>query len=42
MYQTLERNLRLMLAGSSQKNLNHVSSPSASYTLSVPYARLGW
>uniref|UniRef100_Q8R2H5 Phosphatidylinositol-glycan-specific phospholipase D n=1 Tax=Rattus norvegicus TaxID=10116 RepID=PHLD_RAT len=42
MYQTLERNLRMMFTGNSQTALKHVSSPSASYTLSVPYARLGW
>ncbi|XP_051025324.1 phosphatidylinositol-glycan-specific phospholipase D [Acomys russatus] len=41
-YQTLERNLRTMFMGSSQTSLKHVSSPSASYFLSVPYARLGW
>uniref|UniRef100_A0A8C2MUK0 Phosphatidylinositol-glycan-specific phospholipase D n=1 Tax=Cricetulus griseus TaxID=10029 RepID=A0A8C2MUK0_CRIGR len=42
MYQNLERNLRMMFSGSSQTPLKHVSSPSASYFLSVPYARLGW
>ncbi|XP_055470460.1 phosphatidylinositol-glycan-specific phospholipase D isoform X1 [Psammomys obesus] len=41
-YQTLERNLRTMFTGSSQRSLKHVSSPSASYFLTVPYARLGW
>ncbi|XP_017657154.1 phosphatidylinositol-glycan-specific phospholipase D isoform X2 [Nannospalax galili] len=41
MYQTLERNLRTMLTGS-QTSLKHISSPSASYFLSVPYSRLGW
>ncbi|KAM5202547.1 phosphatidylinositol-glycan-specific phospholipase D isoform 4-T4 [Hipposideros larvatus] len=42
MYQTLERNLRTIFTGSSQQSLKHVSSPVASYFLSVPYARLGW
>ncbi|KAM7322746.1 hypothetical protein ACRRTK_018251 [Alexandromys fortis] len=42
MYQALERNLRTMFDGSSQTPLKHVSSPSATYFLSVPYARLGW
>uniref|UniRef100_A0A8C8TXD7 Phosphatidylinositol-glycan-specific phospholipase D n=1 Tax=Peromyscus maniculatus bairdii TaxID=230844 RepID=A0A8C8TXD7_PERMB len=42
MYQALERNLRTMFMGSSETHLKHVSSPSASYFLSVPYARLGW
>ncbi|XP_012890676.1 PREDICTED: phosphatidylinositol-glycan-specific phospholipase D [Dipodomys ordii] len=42
MYQALEQKLRMMFSGSSQKTLKHVSSPSASYFSSVPYARLGW
>ncbi|XP_045151688.1 phosphatidylinositol-glycan-specific phospholipase D [Echinops telfairi] len=42
MYQTLERNVRTMMTGGSQHSLKHVSSPSASYFLSSPYARLGW
>ncbi|XP_012372128.1 phosphatidylinositol-glycan-specific phospholipase D [Octodon degus] len=41
-YQNLERNLRTMFTGSSQNSLKHVSTPSASYFLSLPYARLGW
>ncbi|XP_057554047.1 phosphatidylinositol-glycan-specific phospholipase D isoform X2 [Hippopotamus amphibius kiboko] len=41
MYQSLERTIQEMFTGSSQP-LNHVSSPSASYYLSFPYARLGW
>lgn len=41
MYQALERNLRTMFT-SSQMSLNRISSPSASYFLSAPYARLGW
>ncbi|KAF3815369.1 hypothetical protein GH733_016751 [Mirounga leonina] len=42
LYQTLERNIRTMFTGSSQQSWKHVSSPLASYFLSVPYARLGW
>ncbi|XP_053771165.1 phosphatidylinositol-glycan-specific phospholipase D isoform X4 [Desmodus rotundus] len=42
MYQTLERNLRTIFTGSSQRPLKHVSSPLASYFLSRPYSRLGW
>uniref|UniRef100_A0A8C0W7D0 Phosphatidylinositol-glycan-specific phospholipase D n=1 Tax=Castor canadensis TaxID=51338 RepID=A0A8C0W7D0_CASCN len=42
MYQALERNIRTMFSGSSRESRKHVSSPSASYFLSVPYARLGW
>ncbi|XP_039072651.1 phosphatidylinositol-glycan-specific phospholipase D isoform X4 [Hyaena hyaena] len=42
MYQALERNIRTMFTGNSQQSLKHVSSPLASYFLSVPYARLGW
>ncbi|XP_059530224.1 phosphatidylinositol-glycan-specific phospholipase D isoform X2 [Myotis daubentonii] len=42
MYQTLERNLRTLFTGSSQRPRKHVSSPLASYFLSCPYARLGW
>ncbi|KAH0506714.1 Phosphatidylinositol-glycan-specific phospholipase D [Microtus ochrogaster] len=42
MYHALERNLRTMFDGSSRTPLKHVSSPSATYFLSVPYARLGW
>ncbi|XP_032950007.1 phosphatidylinositol-glycan-specific phospholipase D isoform X1 [Rhinolophus ferrumequinum] len=42
MYRALERNFRTMFTGSSQRPLNHVPSPLASYFLSVPYARLGW
>ncbi|XP_016071748.1 PREDICTED: phosphatidylinositol-glycan-specific phospholipase D [Miniopterus natalensis] len=42
MYQTLERNLRMIFTGSSQRPQKHVSSPLASYFLSRPYARLGW
>ncbi|KAF0878328.1 PHLD phospholipase, partial [Crocuta crocuta] len=42
MYQALERNIRTMFTGDSQQSLKHVSSPLASYFLSVPYARLGW
>ncbi|XP_055262160.1 phosphatidylinositol-glycan-specific phospholipase D isoform X3 [Moschus berezovskii] len=41
MYTSLERSIREMFIGSSQP-LTHVSSPSASYYLSFPYARLGW
>lgn len=42
MYQALERNIRMIFTGSSQRPLKHVSSPLASYFLSLPYARLGW
>ncbi|KAK1328836.1 hypothetical protein QTO34_011005 [Cnephaeus nilssonii] len=42
MYQTLERNLRTLFTGSSQRPRKHVASPLASYFLSCPYARLGW
>ncbi|XP_075399646.1 phosphatidylinositol-glycan-specific phospholipase D [Tenrec ecaudatus] len=42
MYQTLERNVRTMLTGGAHHSLKHISSPSASYFLSSPYARLGW
>nr|XP_044988285.1 phosphatidylinositol-glycan-specific phospholipase D isoform X2 [Jaculus jaculus] len=42
MYKTLGRNLQTMFTGGSQVPVKHVSSPSASYFLSVPYARLGW
>lgn len=42
MYQALERNLRMLFTGSSQRPRKHVSSPLASYFLSCPYARLGW
>ncbi|KAM5293790.1 phosphatidylinositol-glycan-specific phospholipase D isoform 3-T3 [Glossophaga mutica] len=42
MYRTLERNLRTIFTGSTQRPLKHVSSPLASYFLSRPYARLGW
>ncbi|EPQ05831.1 Phosphatidylinositol-glycan-specific phospholipase D [Myotis brandtii] len=42
MYQTLERNLRTLFTGSSQRPRKHMSSPLASYFLSCPYARLGW
>ncbi|XP_054421001.1 phosphatidylinositol-glycan-specific phospholipase D [Pteronotus mesoamericanus] len=41
-YKTLERNLRTIFTGSSQRPPKHVSSPLASYFLSRPYARLGW
>ncbi|XP_054985447.1 phosphatidylinositol-glycan-specific phospholipase D isoform X2 [Sorex araneus] len=41
-YQALERNFYSVFTGSPQKQLKHVSSPSASYFLSSPYARLGW
>ncbi|KAI4530873.1 hypothetical protein MG293_018731, partial [Ovis ammon polii] len=41
MYKSLERSIREMFIGSSQP-LTHVSSPSASYYLSLPYTRLGW
>ncbi|XP_058523417.1 phosphatidylinositol-glycan-specific phospholipase D [Ochotona princeps] len=42
MYQSLEKNIRTMFIGSSQEPLKHVSSPTASYFVSSPYARLGW
>lgn len=42
MYQALERNIRTMFTGSSQRSYKHVSSPLASYFLSFPYTRLGW
>ncbi|XP_076999868.1 phosphatidylinositol-glycan-specific phospholipase D isoform X2 [Tamandua tetradactyla] len=42
MYQALERNILTVFAGSSQQPPKHVSSPSSSYFLSLPYARLGW
>ncbi|XP_060045275.1 phosphatidylinositol-glycan-specific phospholipase D isoform X2 [Erinaceus europaeus] len=42
MYRALERNLRTMFTSDSHQLLKHVSSPSASYFLSSPYARLGW
>ncbi|XP_044244613.2 phosphatidylinositol-glycan-specific phospholipase D isoform X2 [Ursus arctos] len=42
MYQALERNIWTMFTGSSQPSRKHVSSPLASYFLSIPYARLGW
>ncbi|XP_058141297.1 phosphatidylinositol-glycan-specific phospholipase D isoform X2 [Dasypus novemcinctus] len=42
MYQTLERNLWTVFPGSSHQPHKHVSSPSASYFLSLPYTRLGW
>ncbi|KAM4834873.1 phosphatidylinositol-glycan-specific phospholipase D isoform 2-T2 [Thomomys bottae] len=41
-YQALEKKLRMMFSSSSWEPLKHVSSPSASYFSSVPYARLGW
>ncbi|XP_049740818.1 phosphatidylinositol-glycan-specific phospholipase D isoform X2 [Elephas maximus indicus] len=41
-YQTLESNVRAVLTGGSEHPLKHISSPSASYFLSFPYARLGW
>ncbi|XP_003416488.1 phosphatidylinositol-glycan-specific phospholipase D [Loxodonta africana] len=41
-YQTLESNVRAVLTGGSAHPLKHISSPSASYFLSFPYARLGW
>ncbi|KAM5299588.1 phosphatidylinositol-glycan-specific phospholipase D [Ctenodactylus gundi] len=41
-YQTLENNLRTMFMGGTRSLLKHVSSPSASYFSSTPYARLGW
>uniref|UniRef100_H0UXF4 Phosphatidylinositol-glycan-specific phospholipase D n=1 Tax=Cavia porcellus TaxID=10141 RepID=H0UXF4_CAVPO len=41
-YQNLERNLRTMLMGSSENSLKHISRPSGSYYVSLPYARLGW
>ncbi|XP_006878008.1 PREDICTED: phosphatidylinositol-glycan-specific phospholipase D [Chrysochloris asiatica] len=42
MYHALERNVRKMLTDGSQQLLKHISSPAASYFLSLPYARLGW
>ncbi|XP_053458035.1 phosphatidylinositol-glycan-specific phospholipase D isoform X2 [Nycticebus coucang] len=42
MYQALERNLRTMFTAGSQESQKYVSTPIASYFLSVPYARLGW
>ncbi|KAM7053920.1 phosphatidylinositol-glycan-specific phospholipase D isoform 3-T3 [Molossus nigricans] len=42
MYQALERNLRMIFTGSSQRPKKHVSSPLASYFSTRPYARLGW
>lgn len=42
MYQALERNLRMIFMGSSQRPKKHVSSPLASYFSTRPYARLGW
>ncbi|XP_004693375.1 PREDICTED: phosphatidylinositol-glycan-specific phospholipase D isoform X2 [Condylura cristata] len=42
MYQTVQRNLRLMFTEGSRQSLKHISSPSASYFVSIPYARLGW
>ncbi|XP_037700492.1 phosphatidylinositol-glycan-specific phospholipase D isoform X2 [Choloepus didactylus] len=41
-YQAFERNIWTVFTGSSQQSLKHVSSPSSSYFLSFPYARLGW
>lgn len=41
-YQALEERIRTMLTGSSGEPLKHITSPSASYYLSSPYARLGW
>uniref|UniRef100_H0XE61 Phosphatidylinositol-glycan-specific phospholipase D n=1 Tax=Otolemur garnettii TaxID=30611 RepID=H0XE61_OTOGA len=42
MYQALERNLKIIFTGDSQESQKYVSTPVASYFLSVPYARLGW
>uniref|UniRef100_A0A9L0RLW0 Phosphatidylinositol-glycan-specific phospholipase D n=1 Tax=Equus caballus TaxID=9796 RepID=A0A9L0RLW0_HORSE len=42
MYQALERNIQIMFPGSSHQPSKHISSPLASYFLSLPYARLGW
>lgn len=42
MYQALERNLRVIFTGSSQRPKKHVSSPLASYFSTRPYGRLGW
>lgn len=42
MYQALERNLRTLLTGSSQRPRKQMSRPLASYFVSCPYARLGW
>ncbi|KAF5925094.1 hypothetical protein HPG69_008771 [Diceros bicornis minor] len=42
MYQVLERNIQTMFTGSSHQPSKHISSPLASYFLSLPYARLGW
>nr|XP_054109660.1 phosphatidylinositol-glycan-specific phospholipase D isoform X2 [Callithrix jacchus] len=42
MYKALERNIRTLFTGDSRPSQKHVSSPLASYYLSLPYARLGW
>ncbi|XP_034519396.1 phosphatidylinositol-glycan-specific phospholipase D isoform X2 [Ailuropoda melanoleuca] len=42
MYQALERNIWTVFTGSSQQSRKYVSSPLASYFLSIPYTRLGW
>ncbi|XP_066208870.1 phosphatidylinositol-glycan-specific phospholipase D isoform X1 [Saccopteryx leptura] len=42
MYQALERNLRAIFTGTTQRPQKHVSSPLASYFVARPYARLGW
>lgn len=42
MYRAFERNLRKVFMEGPQQSLKHISSPSASYFLSLPYARLGW